>query len=194
MQTRLFNSYITLVTLKIRLRSPKSYHLSRSIHWLFVPVWFKSVHWLRRVQTLFFINLYDPSGLEIRPRSPKSSHLLRSSKYVSAPVLLKSGHWFVDNAFIKLYDLMALEIRSITLKSNHFLSLFVSFLVLQLSHRGKDLAPKVIKLFSYSTQLSTKLILLINVKMPTSVGVLTFISMINTTSERRKKLLYLSVF
>ena len=40
--------------------------------------------------------------------------------------------------------------------------------------------------FSYSTQLSTKLILLINVKTPTIAGVLTFISMINTPSERLK--------
>ena len=46
--------------------------------------------------------------------------------------------------------------------------------------------PEGIKLFSYSTQLSTKFILLINVKMPTIVGILTFISMINTTSERLK--------
>ena len=46
--------------------------------------------------------------------------------------------------------------------------------------------PEVIKLFSCSTQLSTKFILLINVKMPTTVGILTFISMINTTSERFK--------
>ena len=46
--------------------------------------------------------------------------------------------------------------------------------------------PEVIKLFSYSTQLSTKFILLINVKMPTVVGILTFIGMINTTSERFK--------
>ena len=46
--------------------------------------------------------------------------------------------------------------------------------------------PEVIKLFPCSTQLSTKLILLINVKMPTItiVGILTFISMIDTTSER----------
>ena len=51
--------------------------------------------------------------------------------------------------------------------------------------------PEVIKLFSYSTQLSTKIILLINVKMPTIVGILKFISMINTTSET---LLYLLVF
>ena len=42
------------------------------------------------------------------------------------------------------------------------------------------------KPFSYSTQLSTKFILLIYVKMPTIVGILTFISMINTTSKRRK--------
>ena len=43
--------------------------------------------------------------------------------------------------------------------------------------------PEVIKLFSCSTQLSTKIILLINVKMPT-IGILTYISMINTASER----------
>ena len=43
---------------------------------------------------------------------------------------------------------------------------------------------EVINLFPCSTQLSTKFILLINVKMPTIVGILTIISMINTTSER----------
>ena len=48
--------------------------------------------------------------------------------------------------------------------------------------------PENIKLFSYSTQLSMKFTLLLNVKMPTItiVGILTFISMINTTSERPK--------
>ena len=46
--------------------------------------------------------------------------------------------------------------------------------------------PKVIKLFSCSTQMSTKFILLINVKMPTIVGILTFISKINAASERLK--------
>ena len=44
--------------------------------------------------------------------------------------------------------------------------------------------PGGYKFFSCSTQLSTKFILLINVEMPTIVGILTFISMINTTSER----------
>ena len=38
----------------------------------------------------------------------------------------------------------------------------------------------------YSTPLSMKIILLINVKMSTIVGILTFISMINATSERLK--------
>ena len=46
--------------------------------------------------------------------------------------------------------------------------------------------PEVIKLFPCSTQLSTKFILLINVKMPTIVGILTLISMINTTSDGLK--------
>ena len=45
---------------------------------------------------------------------------------------------------------------------------------------------EVIKRFSCWTQLSTKFILLINVKMPTIVGILTFISRINTASERLK--------
>ena len=36
--------------------------------------------------------------------------------------------------------------------------------------------PEVIKLFSCSTQLSIKFFLLINVKMPTIVGILTFMS------------------
>ena len=48
---------------------------------------------------------------------------------------------------------------------------------------GRGDAPfghEVIKLSSCLTQLSMILILLINVKMPTIVGILTFISMINT--------------
>ena len=42
------------------------------------------------------------------------------------------------------------------------------------------------KLFSNSTQLSTKFNLLINVKMPTIVGILTLISRINTAFENFK--------
>ena len=43
-----------------------------------------------------------------------------------------------------------------------------------------------LKLFSCSTHLSMFSIMLITVKMPTIVGILTFISMINTTSESLK--------
>ena len=43
--------------------------------------------------------------------------------------------------------------------------------------------PEIIKLFSCSTQLSMKFILLKSVKMPTIVGILTFISMINIPSK-----------
>ena len=46
--------------------------------------------------------------------------------------------------------------------------------------------PEVIILFFMPTQLSTKFILLLNVKMPTIVGNLTSISVINTISERLK--------
>ena len=43
---------------------------------------------------------------------------------------------------------------------------------------GSSSGLEVIKLFSCSTQLGLKFIILINVKMPTIVGILTFISMI----------------
>ena len=50
----------------------------------------------------------------------------------------------------------------------------------------QNIRPEVIKLFPCSTQLNTKFILLIKVKMPTIVGILIFISVINTTSESLK--------
>ena len=45
----------------------------------------------------------------------------------------------------------------------------------QLSGKGRP-GPEVIKLFSCSTQLSMKFSLLINMKMPTIVGIFMFIS------------------
>ena len=55
--------------------------------------------------------------------------------------------------------------------------------------------PRGYKKISYSSQLIKKFILPINLKVPTIVGILTFISMINTTSERLKALIFqLSVF
>ena len=47
----------------------------------------------------------------------------------------------------------------------------------------KRAGPDVIKLISCSTQLSMKMIMLMNVKMPTTVGILTLISMTVTTSD-----------
>ena len=49
----------------------------------------------------------------------------------------------------------------------------------QILRRNFTPGPEVIKLFSCSAPLSLKFILLINVKMPTIVGILTFISRIN---------------
>ena len=55
---------------------------------------------------------------------------------------------------------------------------------------------KVIKLFSCSAQLRLKFILLINVKMPTIVGILTFISRINYRhlSSKPSTSIYLGYF
>ena len=57
--------------------------------------------------------------------------------------------------------------------------------------------PEVIKLFSCSTQLSMKFFLLINVKMPTIVGILTFLSGKNSSLgifEPEKKLNLISLY
>ena len=58
-----------------------------------------------------------------------------------------------------------------------------SFAIISLS---KICGPKIIKPFSFSAELSMKFIMLINVKMPTIVVIFTFISMINTISEKLK--------
>ena len=60
---------------------------------------------------------------------------------------------------------------------------------------GSRPGPKVMKLFSCSTQLSIKFIMPINDKMPTIFDILTFISIINTTPESLKgRKVYFSVF
>ena len=55
---------------------------------------------------------------------------------------------------------------------------------------------EVINLFPCSTQLNMKFIMLINVKMPTIVGILAFISMKNTTSgvKRQEKYSRFSIY
>ena len=65
--------------------------------------------------------------------------------------------------------------------SGKSLALLCSALAWQHAQHGRQIwpGPEVIKLSSCSTQLSLKFILLINFKMPTNVGILTFISRIN---------------
>ena len=47
------------------------------------------------------------------------------------------------------------------------------------NHKANTPCPEIINIFSCSTQLSMKFILLINVKMPRIVGILTFMSRLN---------------
>ena len=47
---------------------------------------------------------------------------------------------------------------------------------MQMPEKKQRSGPEVIKLFSYSTQLSMEFFQLINAKMPTIVGILTFMS------------------
>ena len=57
--------------------------------------------------------------------------------------------------------------------------------------QGMKPGPEVIKLFSCSTQLSTKFILLINVKMTTIVGISTFISILNTSEHLKARKVFI---
>ena len=62
----------------------------------------------------------------------------------------------------------------------------------------KPPGPEVIKLFSCSTQLSTKFFLLINVKMPLIVGILTFmsgkISILGLFQPKKANFLYIFLY
>ena len=84
----------------------------------------------------------------------------------------------------------------------HGISVPINCVLVKVFHRvGRALSnklsytwtgPEVIKLFSCSTQLSMKFFLLINVKMPTMVGILTFVSRKNSIlglSESEKSLI-----
>ena len=64
------------------------------------------------------------------------------------------------------------------------------------SMKSQTVWPRGYKTFLCSTRLGKKFIMLMNVKMSTTVGILTFISMINTTSEclKARKKHYFSAF
>ena len=62
---------------------------------------------------------------------------------------------------------------------------------------GQQSGPEIIKLFSCSALVSMKFSLPINVKMPTIVGILTFISRKNSIlglAEPEKKVAFLGIF
>ena len=76
----------------------------------------------------------------------------------------------------------------------HNLHFFIHFMVpifLQTKCPKVRPGPDIIKLFSCSTHLSIKFILPINVKMPTTVRILTNMDSINTASESLKQISYL---
>ena len=72
------------------------------------------------------------------------------------------------STIIKYHQIPTLSLPlTTTTQLRHFLPIFYT----KCSHRS---GHEVIKLFSCSTQLSMKIILLINVKMPTTVGIFKF--------------------
>ena len=93
---------------------------------------------------------------------------------------------------IRYFDLYSIHLylkRSFVRKSTTHTWFIISYFYFKFKARiesNEDHGPEVIKLVPCSTHLSMKFILPMNAKMPTIVGILTFISMINTTSERLK--------
>ena len=90
------------------------------------------------------------------------------------------------NAFVTSCKTYWVVVKKVNTKLEPYCEIMVVFCHTIFALNIQTPCPKVIKLFPFSTQLSTKFILLIYVKMPTIVGILTFISMIKTTSERLK--------
>ena len=74
----------------------------------------------------------------------------------------------------------------------HVLGFIGPFILLHVN-KATDQA-QCYKTFLCSTQVSRKFILLINVKMPTIVGILTFISMINTSERLKAKNFFIFLY
>ena len=89
------------------------------------------------------------------------------------------------NHFVSTWNCLGDQVRQFRIFTNTR-SRDWGICLIQATNKGEKIqpGPKVTKLFSCITQLSTKFILLINVKMPTIVGILTFISRIKTTLSR----------
>ena len=122
MQTRLFHSNMTLVTLKIRSSSPDSNYFLRSPNGVFVPVWSKPGNRVaRKSEDKAFSKPYMTwwvlvTHIKIRSRSPKSNHFLKLFQWcISAslvkilPLLQKIEH---RQCFHSYMILVTLKIRS----------------------------------------------------------------------------------
>ena len=82
---------------------------------------------------------------------------------------------------IKQTDRMSLTLSKLGTICFHSCTSSVLFVLrLFFCHLAIPSGPEVIKLFSCSTQLCMKIFMLINVKMPTIVGILTFMSRKNS--------------
>ena len=96
-RTQCFHGYMTLVTLKIRSRSPKSDHFKDPPNGVSMSVWSKPGHEFRRngaAKALTYTYMTKLT-LKIKSRSPKSDHfLVLPLIHVSIPVWSKCGHYF----------------------------------------------------------------------------------------------------
>ena len=83
----------------------------------------------------------------------------------------------------KMKCFLGLDCIIVLIRTNCLFKMQLHFCFLRVIIPG----PEVIKLFSCSTQLRLKFILLINVKMQTIVGILTFIGSINDWLYKQDK-------
>ena len=81
-----------------------------------------------------------------------------------------------------------LSVNAARMKNIMAIELFFEVCVICFSYAEKS-GPKGYKTFSCSSQLSINFILLINVKIPTNVGILTFISMMNTSECLKQEIM-----
>ena len=119
----------------------------------------------------------------------KVDHLAKKKKKKKRKEYLKRNRYFGHlgiyaflNVLQKVQITSYIKIRDIRIYDEKWVSSPENLTLLYANNKGTYLAPRLYN-FSCSTQLSMKLILFINVKMPPIVGILSFISRVDTTSE-----------
>ena len=115
-----FHSYMTLVTLKIRPRSPKSDHF-KILPMVYLCQFGKNLAMIfgrKGAAKAFTYTYMTKLTLNIKSRSPKSDHLLNSSHWlihVSLRVWSKSGHYF-SSKWVQTMFIIALTETLVSLK------------------------------------------------------------------------------